>query len=224
MICLLFVIPIQCIPPDDFKLIANYLFLYKIVPSSQDCCVDLLLFRWCTSQPCDQQLAAEYDEQGLTIPMATARRYQWHLVNCQKVEYSSNWVYVTTHGIPAYPTGPFLDGNPSIASDQIPFSASAWNRQNTGTLLPPQEAALVFLHQWRRCFEFPRWCLDGTQANALCGGPGNPTLSGRHGCTDFPWNRCGGRRAQGFWLCQGHPAMGNYHHHPEPQCLQARPQ
>lgn len=29
------------------------------------------------------------------------------LVNCQKVQYSNNWVYVTTTGIPAYPTGPF---------------------------------------------------------------------------------------------------------------------
>ena len=40
------------------------------------------------------------------------------LVNCQKVEYSNNWVYVTTAGIPAYPTGPFQDGNPSQASNQ----------------------------------------------------------------------------------------------------------
>ena len=39
-------------------------------------------------------------------------------VNCQAVQYSSNWAYVTTNGIPAYPTGPFLDGNPSQATDQ----------------------------------------------------------------------------------------------------------
>ena len=31
------------------------------------------------------------------------------LVNCQKVEYSEQFVYVTTEGIPSYPTGPFLD-------------------------------------------------------------------------------------------------------------------
>ena len=40
------------------------------------------------------------------------------LVNCQEIEYSANWVYVHTTGIPAYPTGPFLDGNPSQATNQ----------------------------------------------------------------------------------------------------------
>ena len=40
------------------------------------------------------------------------------LVNCQQVEYSSDYVYVTATGIPAYTTGPFLDGNPSLAQNQ----------------------------------------------------------------------------------------------------------
>ena len=31
------------------------------------------------------------------------------LVNCQQVEYSNDFVYITATGIPAYPTGPFLD-------------------------------------------------------------------------------------------------------------------
>lgn len=34
------------------------------------------------------------------------------LYNCQKVEYSDDFVYVHAHGIPAYPTDPFLDGDP----------------------------------------------------------------------------------------------------------------
>ena len=56
------------------------------------------------------------------------------LVNCQQVDYSATYVYVTTEGIPAYPTGPFLDGNPSQATAQaaifqIPLSPT----QNTGT-------------------------------------------------------------------------------------------
>ena len=33
------------------------------------------------------------------------------LVNIQSVKYSASFVYVATNGIPAYPTGPFLDGN-----------------------------------------------------------------------------------------------------------------
>jgi hypothetical protein len=40
------------------------------------------------------------------------------LANVQSVEYSASWVYVSATGIPAYITGPFLDGNPSLASDQ----------------------------------------------------------------------------------------------------------
>jgi hypothetical protein len=39
-------------------------------------------------------------------------------VNCQAVLYSNQWVYVKTKGIPAYVTGPFLDGNPSVATNQ----------------------------------------------------------------------------------------------------------
>ena len=40
------------------------------------------------------------------------------LVNCQKVEYSTDFVYVTATGVPAYPTGPFSDNNPSNAENQ----------------------------------------------------------------------------------------------------------
>lgn len=35
------------------------------------------------------------------------------VANCQKVEYSASWVYLTTKGIPTYPVGPYLDGNPN---------------------------------------------------------------------------------------------------------------
>ncbi|MFT6025960.1 MAG: hypothetical protein ACI8P5_000201, partial [Bacteroidia bacterium] len=40
------------------------------------------------------------------------------LVNCQEVEYSNDFVYAHTEGVPAYTTGPFLDGNPSAATAQ----------------------------------------------------------------------------------------------------------
>ena len=40
------------------------------------------------------------------------------LANVQQVAYSTQWVYVTTNGIPAHTTGPFMDGNPSLATDQ----------------------------------------------------------------------------------------------------------
>ena len=40
------------------------------------------------------------------------------LANVLSVKYSTANVYVATNGIPSYITGPFLDGNPSIATSQ----------------------------------------------------------------------------------------------------------
>ena len=40
------------------------------------------------------------------------------LANVQTVQYSATSVYVSTNGIPAYITGPFQDGNPSLATSQ----------------------------------------------------------------------------------------------------------
>ena len=55
--------------------------------------------------------------------------------NVQTVQYSTNWAYVTTNGIPAYITGPFLDGNPSLATSQngAIFKMPLNPTQNTGT-------------------------------------------------------------------------------------------
>ena len=56
------------------------------------------------------------------------------LYNCQEIAYSDDYVYVTTNGIPAYPTGPFLDGNPSQAANQNAIFRIPLNpQQNTGT-------------------------------------------------------------------------------------------
>lgn len=38
--------------------------------------------------------------------------------NCQLVQYNTNNVYVSATGIPDYPVGPYLDGNPSTAGEQ----------------------------------------------------------------------------------------------------------
>ena len=57
------------------------------------------------------------------------------LANVQTIQYSNNWVYVTTNGIPAYITGPFLDGNPSLATSRngAIFRFPLNPTQNTGT-------------------------------------------------------------------------------------------
>ena len=56
------------------------------------------------------------------------------LVNCQTVQYGPTNVFVSTKGIPAYPTGPFLDNNPSVASDQSAIYKFTLNpTEETGT-------------------------------------------------------------------------------------------
>lgn len=142
------------------------------------------------------------------------------LVNCQKVEYSTNWVYVTTEGVPAYATGPFLDGNPSQAQAQnaiyrLPLAPIP----NTGTPTETNPGNIgvfvngVSLFDWR----------DGVAWNnttqALCGGPGNPPCPGGPQATQ-DWNRDAiPAEMAGFDCSKAHPAMGNYHHHQNPSAF-----
>jgi hypothetical protein len=60
------------------------------------------------------------------------------LANVQLVEYSDQNVYIHCTGVPAYPTGPFLDGNPAkTAAMEYLFRIPRMPEQNTGTLLEP---------------------------------------------------------------------------------------
>lgn len=55
--------------------------------------------------------------------------------NVKRVYYNASNVYLYCSGIPAYPTGPFLDGNPSLAGDaNYLFRIPRTPQQNTGTL------------------------------------------------------------------------------------------
>jgi len=97
------------------------------------------------------------------------------LVNCQLIEYSTDFVYVHTHGIPAYPTGPFLDGNPSIASDQnaiykIPLNPVA----NSGTPFTTVGGNIGVFINGVSLFDYRDGVAWNSTTNALCGGPGNP--------------------------------------------------
>lgn len=56
-------------------------------------------------------------------------------VNIQKIQFSDDYVYINASGFPSYIVGPYLDNNPSYASNndwlfQIPFDP----QPNTGTL------------------------------------------------------------------------------------------
>ena len=142
------------------------------------------------------------------------------LVNCQKVEYSPSNVYVTTTGVPAYPTGPFLDGNPSNATNQNAIFKFPLNpAQNTGSATATTGGNIGVFINGVALFDYRDGVSWNAATNALCGGPGNPPCPGGPGA-NLPWNRDAipAERA-GFDCSKAHPAMGNYHHHQNPSAF-----
>lgn len=138
------------------------------------------------------------------------------LVNCQKVQYSGNYVYVTATGVPAYPTGPFLDGNPSVAANQNKIVKLPLNpTQNTGTATSTTMGDIGLFINGVALFDYRDGVGWSSSSNALCGGPGNAPCGPPN--TVIYWNRDAipAERA-GFDCSKGHPAMGNYHHHQNP--------
>lgn len=142
------------------------------------------------------------------------------LVNCQKVEYSSTDVYVTATGIPSYPTGPFLDGNPSNASDQSAiFKFPLFPIKNTGTPSNTTGGNIGVFINGVALFDYRDGVAWNPTTNALCGGPGNPPCPGGPQAVN-DWNRDAiPAEKDGFDCSKGHPAMGNYHHHQNPSAF-----
>lgn len=142
------------------------------------------------------------------------------LVNCQKVEYSSDFVYVTATGIPAYPTGPFLDGNPSQAENQNSIFKFTLNPQeNTGTPTSTTGGNIGVFINGVALFDYRDGVAWNPATNALCGGPGNPPCPGGPMALN-DWNRDAiPAEKAGFDCAKGHPAMGNYHHHQNPSAF-----
>ncbi len=142
------------------------------------------------------------------------------LVNCQKVEYSDDYVYVHTKGVPAYPTGPFQDGNPSQAQDQNAIFKIPLNPQaNTANPIETNPGNIGVFINGVALFDWRDGAAWNPQTNALCGGPGNPPCPGGP-MAQMDWNRDAipAERA-GFDCAKGHPAMGNYHHHQNPSAF-----
>ena len=144
------------------------------------------------------------------------------VVNCQLVQYSANNVYVSTHGIPVYPTGPFLDGNPSQTSDQNAiFKFPLAPVQNTGTPTATTGGdigcisiteSLYFDYRdgvaWKQQYKCSLWR------------SGNPPWSGWNGSNDGLEPQCHCRRKVPVLIVRkGIPAMGNYHHHQNPSAF-----
>lgn len=142
------------------------------------------------------------------------------LVNVQKVQYSANWVYINTTGLPSYVTGPFLDGNPSIATNQKAiFKFSLNPTQNTGTKSVTTPGNIGVFIDGVALFDYRDGASWNPNTNALCGGPGNPPCPGGMGAT-MDWNRDAVLAEKGGFDCaKAHPAMGNYHHHQNPSAF-----
>jgi len=136
------------------------------------------------------------------------------LANVQTVQYSNNWVYASTKGIPTYITGPFLDGNPSTATAQNAiFKFPLAPTKNTGTPTNTTGGNIGVFINGVALFDYRDGVSWKNSTSALAGGP-------LGGMGDAKWNRDAvvGERA-GFDCAKGHPAMGNYHHHQNPSAF-----
>ena len=136
--------------------------------------------------------------------------------NVQNVKYSANWVYVTCTGIPTYVTGPFLDGNPSLATNQNAIFKLPRNPvQNTGTATSTTGGNIGIFVNGVALFDYRDGVSWKNSTQQLCGGPIQPMCTG-----DGVWNRDAVvAERSGFDCSKGHPAMGNYHHHQNPSAF-----
>jgi hypothetical protein len=134
--------------------------------------------------------------------------------NVQSVQYSANFVYATTQGIPSYVVGPYLDGNPSQATNQNAiFKFPLTPVQNTATAVSTRVVILVYLLMGLPCLIIAMVFLGKTQLAHYAGGP-------LGGSGDGVWNRDAiPAEKAGFDCSKGHPAMGNYHHHQNPSAF-----
>jgi hypothetical protein len=142
------------------------------------------------------------------------------LVNCQQVEYSNDYVYVSTEGVPSYPTGPFLDGNPSQAQAQGAIYKFPLNPQpNSGSSTATTMGTIGVFINGASLYDYRDGVAWNPSTNSLCGGPGNPPCPGGP-TASMDWNRDAiPAEMDGFDCSKGHPAMGQYHHHQNPSAF-----
>ncbi len=155
-------------------------------------------------------LTGSYYTAGNSTPISNGI-----LVNCQAVQYSSTWVYVTATGVPSYVTGPFQDGNPSQATNQNAiFKFPLTPTQNTGTATATTGGNIGVFINGVALFDYR----DGVSWNNNTQAEGGGPIQGPPG--QGIWNRDAivAERA-GFDCAKGHPAMGNYHHHQNPSAF-----
>jgi hypothetical protein len=134
--------------------------------------------------------------------------------NVQSVQYSANFVYATTQGIPSYVVGPYLDGNPSQATNQNAiFKFPLTPVQNTATAVSTTGGNIGVFINGAAMFDYRDGVSWKNSTGAYAGGPIG-------GMGDGVWNRDAiPAEKAGFDCSKGHPAMGNYHHHQNPSAF-----
>ncbi len=144
------------------------------------------------------------------------------LANVQSVQYSANWVYMSTNGIPSYITGPYLDGNPSLvaSAQNAIFKMPLVPQPNTGTLSPTTGGNIGQFINGVALFDYRDGVAWNATSNSLCGPlPGMSQCPGGMGTTQA-WNRDAVLAEKGGFDCaKAHPANGNYHHHQNPSAF-----
>lgn len=141
-----------------------------------------------------------YYVSGTTTPVSNGID-----ANVQQVRYSAENAYINSTGIPAYPTGPFLDGNPAQAGEQdYLFRIPRNPQENTGAKTATGLGHIGVLINGVPIFN----ALDAMSYNNL-----------------GIWNRNAVvMENEGFDCAKGHPAPnqqsglseGFYHHHQNP--------
>lgn len=160
-------------------------------------------------------VTARHYVQGNSTPINDA-----DLVNVQLVQYDANNVYITTTGLPSYVTGPFLDGNPSIATNQNAIFKMPLNPvKNSGNPTSTSGGNIGQFINGVALFDYRDGVAWNNNTMALCGGPGNSPCPGGPMATQA-WNRDAIVAERGGFDCaKAHPAMGNYHHHQNPSAF-----
>ena len=87
-----------------------------------------------------------------------------------RLEYS-DFVYVTTEGVPSYPTGPFLDNNPSNAEGQDTiFQIPLEPQENTGNKTKTRGGNIGVFINGVALFDYRDGVAWDDSMNRLCGG------------------------------------------------------
>ena len=135
-------------------------------------------------------------------------------VNVQNVYYNTTDAYIKTNGIPSYPVGPYLDGNPNQAGSQNAIFKFPLNpQQNTGTPTATTLGNIGVFINGVALFDYRDGVSWKNSTNAFAGGP-------LGGTGDGVWNRDAViYEKAGFDCAKGHPAGTNYHHHQNPSAF-----